>query len=249
MSLLVRTLLMGTAGGGTAIYSGPTVAASSKASSIITAGATGVVVTKPTGTVSGSVLYAFCGVGEDGGAPMTSTGWTQVANGTASAGDDRALTVLRKVCGGSEPADYTFTNTQVSARAWSVIIVRVEGAHQTVPEDVVGAVSTPTDDFTPAAPAVTTVGANVLALTAHLAVQASIDLPGIKTAGAPSGWTLIDSTGINGTGVSATNVSTFLEVAWKPMLAAGTTGTDVWTGTPDDATAEGATVTLGVAKA
>lgn len=62
-------------------------------------GATSLVVSKPTGTVSGNQLLAIC-YGGNGGA-VASSGWTSGGTGYYH--------ILSKTAGGSEPSSYTFT--------------------------------------------------------------------------------------------------------------------------------------------
>ena len=70
------------------------VYATSSTSSSITIG-------KPSGTASGDLLVAYVASGL-GGATYTSSGWTQAEDGAQ-------YTLLWKIAGGSEPADYTFS--------------------------------------------------------------------------------------------------------------------------------------------
>lgn len=101
--------------------------------SAIQTGGASVTVNKPSGTVSGDVLYAWILVYDNNSATPSSTGWTQIAGPTRTTGNIIGASLFRKVAGGSEPANYTWS--------WSGnnyadgIIVRVASADTTTPED------------------------------------------------------------------------------------------------------------------
>src|SRR3972149_912430 len=87
------------------------VIASAKNNVRANAQTTGIVVTHGFTLVNGDVLYAFLGQGDDPGTAWTSSGWSELANGAGSTGNDMAMGVMRKVItnAAGEPASYTFT--------------------------------------------------------------------------------------------------------------------------------------------
>lgn len=121
------------------------------------AGATPLVVTKPSGVVSGDVLVAsFIAVGT---VHTTLAGWTEI--GFKAEGTSAGLTILRKVAGGSEPASYSFVN---SGGLVSGDIIALTGVDNTTPEDATATTGTGTGT-TLTAPAITTVTDNAWWMT------------------------------------------------------------------------------------
>lgn len=91
-------------------------------SSAVGISATGGVCSKPAGVVAGDRLYAL--VNSDGFNAASSTGWNSPNDATINIFfDNQSLQVLSKTAGGSEPADYTFTNVSLG----SIVIVALYG--------------------------------------------------------------------------------------------------------------------------
>lgn len=65
-------------------------------------------ITKPSGTTSGDVLVASVGMSASVQC-NTPTGWTLVLHQNGEASQSSNVTMFYRVCGDSEPADYTFT--------------------------------------------------------------------------------------------------------------------------------------------
>jgi len=85
------------------------------------------VVTKPTGTLQGDVIYAFIGIA-DGVAGLTVSApdgtWTQLLNYNYDASGSQHLDIWYKTAGASEPTSYTFTYTGTTGgatQAWCTI--------------------------------------------------------------------------------------------------------------------------------
>ncbi len=87
--------------------------------------------TKPTGTVSGDVMYVECL--QDAGSGASLAGWTGIGSVINTPSNAFPTTVLRRVAGGSEGASYVFI-----ANGGSVIecvIWTYRGVDNTTPED------------------------------------------------------------------------------------------------------------------
>lgn len=135
-------------------------------------GTTSITVAKPTGVVSGDVMYAAIVHAEsednDWGSGTIPTGWTEiilehqvgeVPPSIPGAG------IWRKVAGGSEPADYTWTPSDTLSGMTGSIIAW-SGVDNTTPEDATEttSISTASGNIDPAAITTVTTNAFVLAL-------------------------------------------------------------------------------------
>ena len=225
-------------------------------------GSTGVTTTHGFTLANGDVLYAFIyrGTADLGASPDTisgfaCSGWTSLGFAQASAGNDGAIGVLRKVItdAGSEPSSYTFTATgdtqPTNPPAQAQCIVQVRGADTATPEDATTQVSAQvTNDFTPDNIDITTATATALVLAAHGASFGASEVSTGITFGAPSDYTLLGSGAVasNGTGAPR-DVS--LAVAYRLPGSAGAQAIGSWTHSPDDATREGHTAAVAVKEA
>lgn len=84
-------------------------------------GAPGVVLPAPTGLASGDVILAAL-LTNDGSRVLTTlpSGWTTIAQATSTTAPGIGFWLCKKVAGGSEPADYTFTfNFSFNGRAFT----------------------------------------------------------------------------------------------------------------------------------
>lgn len=122
-----------------------------------TAGTTGVTVTKPASLQDNDVMYAICTKEDDPGGSWASTGWTNLRNQATTDGNDMNSGILRKIVtdAGSEPANYTFTNTDGNTRQMNVAIVALRGVDTTTPEDVTLTYNAGTNDDSPDSPTIT----------------------------------------------------------------------------------------------
>ena len=120
---------------------------------------TSVVVTKPSGTVSGDVLVVFiCSSGNSltysapGGG-----GWVTIVN--YAPGNNRCQAMFYLVAGGSEPASYTFTisSSQGNRVYWCG---RFSGVDNADPEDATNTTNTGLNSDTPVGLSITTGNAN-----------------------------------------------------------------------------------------
>jgi len=120
---------------------------------------TTIVVTKPTGTVSGHVMLAQ--VAAYAGVTITPpSGWTLVQGGGTSGGLEYGVYV--RVAGGSEPASYTWTfNTSVSNAV--AAIATYSGVNNATPVDVSGVATATGTTLT--APSVTTAWPNTVVVS------------------------------------------------------------------------------------
>lgn len=207
---------------------------------------TGVTVNKPASVKNRDVLYAFVSkTNYANTAQFTCSGWTEVSSGTrgTTTGNDRHTCVLRKVItdAGSEPSTYTFVTTSSTTSTMCATIVNVRGADLTNPEDIaVGAPTFASNDSTPLSRDATSVTENALVLNY---CQLSLATVALRTWGVPSGYT--GNAGNADCGLAANNLNNQQGVAWKTLGAAGSTaGTNVWTHTADEATAENSTVVV-----
>ncbi len=89
--------------------------------------ATSILITKPTDTAEGDVMYALISLAASTGSPAL-TGWSELEIVTHDGG---AARLLEKIAGASEPSDYTFTWTGGSRAVGG--IVTVQGNDQTTP--------------------------------------------------------------------------------------------------------------------
>lgn len=111
-----------------------------------------IILTKPSGVVSGDVMYASVMVA-NATTHATAPGWTEVA-WKAETNNATTLTILRLVAGGSEPANYTFTGA--AAQTISGSITALIGVDNTTPEDAAATVNSG-NGVTLTAPTITTV--------------------------------------------------------------------------------------------
>ncbi|HEX9833054.1 MAG TPA: DUF6701 domain-containing protein, partial [Mycobacterium sp.] len=68
----------------------------------------GLIIPKPTGTVSGDFMVAAIGVRDDSVTITPPSGWTLVRRMNQGSGSDNSLAIYTKAAGGSEPATYTW---------------------------------------------------------------------------------------------------------------------------------------------
>lgn len=87
---------------------------------------TTILITKPTGTVSGNLLIALLVSVSGDASDMSGSGWTHVATAPPSGANNIKVGILYLIAGGSEPADYTFTVSGTNAGRRGGII-RVSG--------------------------------------------------------------------------------------------------------------------------
>lgn len=200
---------------------------------------TGIAINKPTNLANGDVLYAAVAKNNYANTTRwTCSGWTEVTSGTVgiTTGNDRHFCILRKSIfdAAGEPASYTFVTGDTTSRNLAGSIVRVTGADPYTPEDIaVPSVTFASNDATPASRAATTVTANALVL--QFCILCMDSAAALKTWGAPSGY----STHAN-LSVGNTAGSLELQIGWayKTQASPGAVGTNVWTHTANDATAE-----------
>src|SRR5436190_20547745 len=107
------------------------------------AGTTGITVTRPPGLADGHVMYAFISRTDFASTVgWTCSGWTAVGPAAASAGsatgNNRQLTILRKVVvtASGEPANYTFVCTSATSYQICGIIMALSGVDNATPEDI-----------------------------------------------------------------------------------------------------------------
>ena len=215
------------------------VVADCKTGTASVAPSTGIAITKPTNLAGGDVLIAAVAKNSYAStAAFTCSGWTEITSGTrgTTTGNDRHVCILRKVItnAAGEPASYTFVTTDGTSRDMAGIILRVTGADTVTPEDLaVPSITFASNDATPASRDATTVTDGALVLSFCILCMDSG--AALKTWGAPSGY----ATHAN---ISVGNTAGALELqigfAYKAQTPAGAVGTNVWTHTADDATAE-----------
>lgn len=103
--------------------------------------ATSVVVAKPAGTASGDILYGLVHTNDSGPTITPPSGFAEVIAPFATGGTNLGgMACYRKVAGGAEPADYTWT--VAAATRFCVGMVAVQGADTATPEDVTGTATT-----------------------------------------------------------------------------------------------------------
>ncbi|WP_326637260.1 hypothetical protein OG884_26465 [Streptosporangium sp. NBC_01755] len=121
-------------------------------------------ITKPSGAVAGDLLIAFHSVDEgtlaNMGTPSGGATWTSLATRNSGTAHDMKTKVWWKIAGGSEPADYGFT--QNSAGQGCVVIAAISGAAATTP--VVAQSGNDAFATTTSTPGITPTGANDLEL-------------------------------------------------------------------------------------
>ena len=213
------------------------------------AGTTGITVDKPTGLVDGDVLVAFISAGDDPGGAFTCSGWTNPSGYSGAAdyqttpGNDGSSAVLIKVItdAASEPSTYTFVNTNSSSINIAGFIAAFSGVDNSSPIDDIES-NKGTNDWTPLVDALTTVVDGEMMITCHAGL---IGGASSKTAGAPSGMTLIESIGQS----RDTGLFIASEMAYAVQTTAGTFSPGSWTGTPDDTSSEWHTYTIALTPA
>ncbi len=191
------------------------VVQSQSADTVVTTNGDNIVITKPSGVVSGDLLLLFLSTDGDT-VPNTLSGWTVVEEATTSVGAKATLTILSKVAGGSEPSDYTFTGGGNQTRAG--LIFRIDGQNATF-KDVSGIDNTG-NSTTPTAPTVTTTVADCLVLCSY--AQDDDSAPNTHP-GSTTELADFDSGG------GASPAST-LGVASYTQASAEATGTKAWSG-------------------
>jgi hypothetical protein len=210
------------------------------------AGTTGLTINKPSGVANGDTLIAFIGRGDDAGGAFSCSGWSQ-ANGTSdgamatTTGNDIGSTVLFKhiTDAGSEPSSYTFVNTDTASQNMAGFIVCVQATNPSDPIDEITEQSG-TNSWTPNQVDITTGVNGALVLAFHVG---NVGTAAAKTAGAPSGMTLIGSIAESRT----TSNYVAAEAAYQEAANAGTVTIGSWTGTPTDTTSEWHVYTVSVA--
>lgn len=211
---------------------------SSNQNAVYNAGTTGITVTKPSGLADGDVLVAFISAGDDPGGDFTCSGWTNPSGYSGASsyqttpGNDGNSAVLIKVVtdAASEPSSYTFVNTNSGNINIAGFVAAFSGVDNSTPIDDIES-TTGTNDWTPTVDALTTVVDGEMMVTCHAGL---IGGASSKTAGAPSGMTLV------GTIAESRNTGLFIssEMAYAIQTTAGTFSPGSWTGTPDDSSSE-----------
>lgn len=161
---------------------------------------------KPTGTVSGDLMFAI--VNANSNLTITDpSGWTRIDedNGISSGA---TIIILYKVAGGSEPTSYTWTTS--SSQRTGITIATFEGSFDADPSNGTHServVTTTNDD----------VGANAMTLTngcAMVVYAAAFDEPANYVWSALTGWTI----------VSANDSTNNTCIAYKTFENSGSTG-------------------------
>lgn len=139
---------------------------------------TSLVITKPTGTVSGDLMIAVMSRSSGSGSRTWSppAGWTQVLGTVASASP--SMGIAYRIAGASEGANYTFTFSNTANLAGDIITYR--GANY----DAIGTVST--DSANPITATAVTVASGLL-LAVYMSDAASVTLS------TPSGFSAVDA--------------------------------------------------------
>lgn len=193
---------------------------------------------------NGDVLYAFFTQNDDTGTSVSCSDWTALTFTATATQDDILTSTLRKVItnAAGEPSSYTFVvNDNTGLDHMCVILVQLRGVDTTTPEDSTSQVSTGVDDFTPDNVNITTSTSGAMVLIAH-ATNLPNDTSATKTAGAPSGYTLIDSTYDS----AGTGLESWLSVAYATPASTGSQNIGSWTNSPDDSTSEYHTIAVAV---
>jgi len=180
-----------------------------------------VTVTKPTGVVQGDIMIANVGNYFNGtNNNASSTGWTVIAGTSIERG---RATLLYKIAGASEPADYAFSVTTGST-ATAASIVAFSGVNTTTSFDVTAPTAwttTSTSSTINNLPSITTVtaGAAVLAFGASSRITPT-------TATNFTSWTLTNPTltEIFDVGHNGVNSTVAVGGAWGIRTTAGSTG-------------------------
>lgn len=189
-----------------------------------------VTVNRPTGVVSGDILIANIGGYCDGctQTSASSSGWTVIAGTNIERG---RATLLYKIAGASEPANYAFAVTTGSTRT-AAAIVAFSGVNTTTPFDVTPptAWTTATNTTINNLPSITTVNAGA----AVLAFGASGRITSTTNANFTS-WTLTNPTLTEIIDIGHNSVTNTVAVggAWGIRTTTGSTGAGGFTCTPN----------------
>ncbi|MCK4447174.1 MAG: hypothetical protein KAW56_08830, partial [Candidatus Marinimicrobia bacterium] len=97
-----------------------------------TAGATTVVVPKPSGVVSGDLLIGFLSSDGGGETHLPPSGWNVIYNNVSESSSKQTFSLWWRVATGTEGSSFTFqcTSSSEALYAW---VIRISGAHQTDP--------------------------------------------------------------------------------------------------------------------
>lgn len=160
---------------------------------------------KPSGTASGDTLTAAVfSIG--GTTPASLAGWTQRA--TTSFSSTYTLTILTKIAGGSEPANYTFAAGATVAGA--TVLIRSSGGDASVVID-----GTPTTSTTATVGSITTTSANGILIMATVGIGDTTGTSIAPDAAMTERAEVVEANVAYGT----------LEVATQALGASGATGT------------------------
>ena len=196
------------------------------------------IVNKPAGTVSGDVLVASWASRADitDVAMVLPSGWVKAAYLDA---DTPTIKVAYKVCGGSEPATYTFDAG--STVAHSVAISRYAGVDNSTPMDATATTNSGTSGTTMTAPSITTVTTNAMlvccfanAVVSSTAITDPSDMDERNAVTSQCRNTMSDAlqaaAGASGTKIAtqgATARWVAATVALRPAVVVGAPGADV----------------------
>lgn len=203
-----------------------------------TAGTTGITIDKPTGVANGDTLIACVGWADELGTWTNAQGFSLASgSGTnpeaSSAGNDRNVAVFYKhiTNAAGEPSTYTFTNGSGSSFKMAGFIVAVQNTDPTDPIDELTSNSS-ANDFTPAAPNITTGSDGCCVLLFHMAALGT----GVgKTGGAPTSPVSFNLLNYR---ESTSGTAIGMEAAYYNWGAAEAITIGSWTGTPDDSASE-----------
>jgi len=208
----VRNLVLGIA---IVFAAAPTVEAAIASRGTATAvGNTTLLINKPSGVVSGDVLFADLSSVGNATANATSSGWTLVAGADLAGPRAGRGTLLYKVAGASEPANYTFTfgsgtsNTAGGIVAFSGVNVTGETLFDVTP----GAISVQASSAT--ATSITTISPNAAVVMFGMAPNGTTTWSGWSTTSPGALTELFDIQGTNSSSGAA----------WALKATAGATG-------------------------
>jgi hypothetical protein len=203
-------------------------------------GSSDIILTKPTGVITGDVMYAFIhSIGQSTQVHVTLTGWTEVAVNVDSL-DQASICVMRRVAGGAEGSTYTFNDGGLTSLVCGGIAAYI-GVNNGTPEDATATIG---GDFTNTqtaliAPSITTVTPNAWMVVCFMnsrfgGATTTMSLPtgftnDIPLWGVSQRLQRVDhkafaSTGATGTATSTADVtSTYFSVtlALRPALPSG----------------------------
>jgi hypothetical protein len=154
-------------------------------------------------------------------------GWTFHGNETYIVDVDQqmALAVKRITTPGSEPTNWEFDRGVGSQPDWSSIALVLRGVDLDMADAAID-VQEGVDDATPDAPDITTASANAFVITGHYSATNGADRSATRTAGAPSGFTLLGA---------AARLRSYAALAYREEAAAGAKSYGPWTHSPDNA--------------